>query len=93
MHAVHQRGELRGGEPHHTIADRRPAERTPLSLNLTYSTNEPFVLELKVLQARADQAANDAEIRTAFAKQSRLSAAAAVAALLSACLQVIALFV
>src|SRR6201987_536144 len=30
IHAVHQRGELRGGEPHHTIADRRPAERVLL---------------------------------------------------------------
>src|ERR1700757_1114441 len=26
VQAVHQRGKLRGGEPHHTIADRRPAE-------------------------------------------------------------------
>src|SRR5215472_10537737 len=26
VQAVHQRGELRSGEPHHTIADRRPSE-------------------------------------------------------------------
>src|SRR6516162_7438012 len=30
VQAIHQRGELRGGEPHHTIADRRPAERVML---------------------------------------------------------------
>src|SRR5215470_7814108 len=30
VQAVHQRGELRGGEPHHTVADRRPAERVLL---------------------------------------------------------------
>ncbi len=27
IQAIHQRGKLRGGEPHHAIADRRPAER------------------------------------------------------------------
>jgi hypothetical protein len=27
---IRLRGELRGGEPHHTIADRRPAERVLL---------------------------------------------------------------
>src|ERR1700751_4447090 len=30
VQAVYQRGELRGGEPHHTIADRWPAERVLL---------------------------------------------------------------
>src|ERR1700752_2558385 len=30
VQAVHQRGEMRGGEPHHTIADLRPAERVML---------------------------------------------------------------
>lgn len=37
-------------------------------LNLNYQLNEPFVLEQKVLYARAEQLANDATITTAFAK-------------------------
>lgn len=39
-------------------------------LNLEYSPNEPFVLDLKVLQARAEQLTNDAAIKTAFTRQS-----------------------
>jgi hypothetical protein len=61
-------------------------------LNLEYSTDEPFVLELKVLRARAEQLTNDAAIKAAFTSQSSLSAAAAVCAFLSACLQVSALY-
>ena len=60
-------------------------------LNLTYYANEPFVLEMKVLQQRADQITNDAAIKSAFAKQSHLSAAAGVAAFLSAVFQLLAL--
>src|ERR1700747_3804078 len=30
VQAIHQRGKLRGGEPHHTIADRWPAKRVML---------------------------------------------------------------
>lgn len=60
-------------------------------LKLDYQFNEPFILEQKVLYARAEQLANDEIISAAFAKQSRLSAAAGVAALLSALLQLLAL--
>lgn len=59
-------------------------------MKLNYQFNEPFVLEQKVLYARAEQLANDATITTAFAKQAQLSAAAGVAAFLSALLQLIA---
>ncbi|WP_342723915.1 hypothetical protein AAFG07_33210 [Bradyrhizobium sp. B097] len=61
-------------------------------LNLTYHSNEPFVLDLKVLQQRADQITNDAAVKATFAEQSRLSAAAGAAAFLSAIFQLLALF-
>ncbi|WP_316233760.1 hypothetical protein [Bradyrhizobium sp. SZCCHNPS2010] len=60
-------------------------------LKLDYQFNEPFVLEQKVLYARAEQLANDAAITTAFTKQARISAAAGTTALLSALLQLVAL--
>lgn len=62
-------------------------------LHIEYDSNEPFVLELKVLQARVEQHKNDSAIKTAFTGQSRLSAAAAVCALISACAQLAAIFI
>ena len=63
-----------------------------IPLNLTYYSNEPFVLEMKVLQARAEQLTNDAAIKQAFSAQCRLSVAAAICAFASACLQLAALY-
>jgi hypothetical protein len=60
-------------------------------LKLSYPFSEPFLLEQKVLYARAEQLTNDAAISAAFWKQSRLSAVAGAAAFLSALLQLLAL--
>lgn len=62
-------------------------------LHIEYNSKEPFVLELKVLQARVEQQKNDSAIKTAFTGQSRLSAAAAICALISACAQLAPLFI
>jgi hypothetical protein len=57
-------------------------------LNLEYNQDEPFVLDMKVLRARAEQITNDALIKAAFEGQSRWSLMAAACALISAGAQV-----
>ena len=65
---------------------------TRVPLHAAPSHPEPFVEELKNLQARVEQQTNFAAVQSAFRTQSRMNALSAVCALASAAFQVVQIF-